>query len=92
MPKEPGLVCGDFNAHCSSWDDHASTDARGSALHDWMEAHSRVVLSDGSTTRAARGDKSAGISTPDVSLVDTVMVHRFSSEAIPELGSDNLPL
>ena len=50
------------------------------------------MLNDGSPTRAARGDQSAGISTPDVSLVDTAMAHRFSLETIPELGSDHPPL
>ena len=57
-----------------------------------MEAHSKVVLSDSSPTRAARRDQSAGNSTPDVSLVDTVMAHRFSWETIQELGSDRRPL
>ena len=66
LPKEPGLACGDFNAHHSSWDNYVSTYHRGSTLHDRMQAHSRVVLNDGSPTRAARGDQSAGISTPDV--------------------------
>ena len=92
LPKEPGLVCGDFNAHHSSWDDYVSTDTHGSALHDWMEAHSKVVINDGSPTQAARGDQSAGISMPDVSLVDTSMAHRFSWETIPELSSEHLPL
>ena len=54
LPKEPGLVCGDINAHHSSWDDNVSTDPRHSALHGWMGAHSKVVLNDGSETRAAR--------------------------------------
>ena len=57
-----------------------------------MEAHSLVVLTDGSPTRAVRGDLSAGISAPDISLVDMVMAHCFSWEAIPELGSDLLLL
>ena len=92
LPKELGLVCGDINDHHSSWDDYVNTDHRVSALHDWMEAHSLVVLNDGSPTRVARGDQSAGISTPDVSLVDTAMAHRLSWEAIPELGSDHLLL
>ena len=61
-------------------------DARSSVLHDWMEASTRIVLCDGSQTRAAMGDPSAGISTPDVSLVDTVMADRFPREAIHELG------
>ena len=51
-----------------------------------------VVPNDGSPTRAARGDQSAGITTPDVSLVDTAMAHRFSWETIPELGLDHHPL
>ena len=92
LPKEPGLICGYFNAHHSSWDDYVSTDPRGSMLHDWMEAHSKLALSDGSPTRVARGDQSAGISTPFVSLVDTAIAHHFSWETIPELGSDHLPL
>ena len=69
-----------------------STDPRRSTLHDWMLAHSKVVLSDGSPTRAARGDQCAGINTPDVSLVDTAMDHRLSLETIPELGSDHILL
>ena len=91
LPKVSGLVCGDINAHHSSWDDYVSTNPRGSALHDWMKAHSKVVISDGSPTRAARGEQSAGISTADVTLVDTVIAHRFSWETIPERGSDHLP-
>ena len=78
LPKKPGIVCGDFNAHHSSRDDYVSTDPRGSVHHDWMKAHSKVVLSDDSPKRAARGDQSGGISMPDASLVDTVMAHRFS--------------
>ena len=62
------------------------------ALEDWMEAHSKVVLNDGSPTRAARGEQSAGISTPDVSQEDMAMAHRFSCETIPELGTGHLPL
>ena len=46
---------------------------RLSVPYDWMEAHSKVVLNDGSKTRAARNDQSAGISTSHVSLVDTVI-------------------
>ena len=57
-----------------------------------MVAHSKVVLNDGSPTRAMRGDKSAGISRPDVSLVETDMASRFSWETIPVLGTDHLPL
>ena len=82
----------DFNAHYSSWDDYVSTDPRGSALHIWMVAHSKVVLIDGSATQSAMSDESSGIGTLDVSLVDTVVAHRFSWEAIQELGSDHLQL
>ena len=73
-----GFVCGDFNAHRSSWDDYVSTDPRGTALHDWMKAASISLSNDGSPTRAARYDQCAEISTPDVSLVDLVMDNRFS--------------
>ena len=82
----------DINAHHSSWEEHISSDARGSALLDWMESHSTIVPSDGSPTRAETGDHSPGISTQDVSLVDTVMAYRFTWESIPEIGSDYLPL
>ena len=92
FPKEPGLVRGDFNAHHSSLDDYVLTDPRGSTLHDRMEAHSKVVLNDGSLTRAARGNQSTGNSTPDATLVNTVMAHRFSWKTIPALGSDHLTL
>ena len=92
IAKKPGLVCGDFNAYHSSWDDYVSTDPRGSALHDWMNAHTKVVQTDVSPTRAAVSDHDAGISTSDVSLVDAVMAYRFSWKTIPELGSDHLPL
>ena len=51
-----------------------------------------VVLSDVSPMRAAKGDQSAGVSTPDASLVNTVMAHRVSWETIPEVGSEHLPL
>ena len=88
----PGLVCGDFNAHHSSWDDYVSTYLRGSNIRDRVEAHSKFVLIDGSPTRAASGDQCALISMPDVSLVDTVMAHRFSWETIPEFGSYHIPL
>ena len=90
--KEPDLVCVDFNVHSSSWDYYVSTDLWGSALRVWMEAHLKVLLIDGSPTRAVWCDKSAGVSMPDVSLVDTVMSYRFSWETISELGSGHLPL
>ena len=83
---------GTLNAHHSSWDDYVSTDHRGAAIHDWMEAHSKVVLSVGSPTCAAKGAQRTGVSAPDVSLVDAAMAHRFSSETISELGSDHIPL
>ena len=51
LPKEAGLVCGDFNAHHSSFYDYVYADPQGSALLNWMEAHSKAVLSDGSQTR-----------------------------------------
>ena len=85
------LVCGDIDAHDSSWDDYASTDPCGSAQNYWMEAQSNVVLNDGSPTRAARGNQSAGISASDASMADTVMAHRFSCENIPEHGLDHFP-
>ena len=37
-------------------------------------------------------DQSAGISTPDVSLVKTVTADHISWETIPELDTDHLPL
>ena len=69
-----------------------STDPRGSALHDWIKAHSKVLLNYGSPVQAARCDQSVGISMVDVTLVDTVMADSFSWETIAELGSDNLQL
>ena len=92
LPREPGLVSRDFNAHHSSWEDYVCTDPRGSARHDCMEAQSMVVLNYSTPTRTANGDKSAGIGTSVVSLVDTAMAHRFSWETISEHGSDHLPL
>ena len=92
LPKEPDLVCGNFNAYHSSWDYYVSTDTRGLALHDLMEAHTTAPLNDGSPTRAVRCEHSDGISTLDVTLVDTAMADRFSWETIAELGSDHLPL
>ena len=50
-PKAPSLLCADLNAHHSSWDDDVSADPLGSALHEWMEAHSRALLNDGSPTQ-----------------------------------------
>ena len=61
-------------------------------LHDRMEAQSRLVLNDGCPTRPARDDQSAGICSPYISQVGTVMAVRFSWEAITEVGSDHLPL
>ena len=40
--------------------------------------YAQIVLTDASPTRATRSDQGVGISTPDISLVDTVMAHRFS--------------
>ena len=57
LQKEPSLACGDFNAHCSFWDDYVSTDLRDSALYDWIEAHSKVLINDGSPTRAMMCDQ-----------------------------------
>ena len=81
-----------LGTHNYSWDEYVSTDPHGSEIHDWMEAHSKIVLNDGSPTQAARGDQSAGISMPDVSPVDMVMAERFSWETIPDLGSHHLLL
>ena len=95
LPKEPGFVCWDFNAHHSYLDDLVCTDPRVSARHDRMEPYSKVVLNDGSPTRAVRGDQSAGISTististiitistPNVWMVDAAMDDRFSWVTIP---------
>ena len=54
-----------------------------------MEAHSKDALNEGSPTPAVICDQNAGISTPDVSLVDTAMADRFSSDRV---SRDHLPL
>ena len=92
LPKEPGHVCGECSAHHSFWGNCVSMDPRGSAHQDWMEAHSKLLLNDGSPTRIASYDQSAGIFTPHVSLVDTLLADRFTWKTIPELGSAHLPL
>ena len=63
------LICGDFNAHHPVWNGVARSDERGTALFQWAEDNSKLVLNYGTPTRACRNNQDPGFSSPDITLM-----------------------
>ena len=89
LPSAQGLICGDFNAHHPAWDDVARSDERGTALFQWAEDNSKLVLNDGTPTRASRNNQGPGFSSPDITLVDADAANSFNWSVLNELNSDH---
>ena len=89
LPSAQGLICGDFNAHHPVWDDVARSDERGTALFQWAEDNSKLVLNDGTPTRASRNNQGPGFSSPDITLVDADAANSFDWSVLNEFNSDH---
>ena len=70
-PSAQSLICGDFNAHISVWDDVARSNERGTALFQWLKDKLKLVLCDGTPTRASRYNQCIIYSYSDITLVDS---------------------
>ncbi|XP_037113214.1 uncharacterized protein LOC119126161 [Syngnathus acus] len=46
LSTEKGLICGDFNAHHTAWDEFAKADPRGNAIHQWVDNHDKTLLNE----------------------------------------------
>ena len=92
LPSAQGLICGDFNAHHPVWDDVARSDDRGTALFQWVEDNSKLVLNDGTPTRASRNNQGPGFSSSDITLVDADAANSFDWSVLNELNSDHFPV
>ena len=57
LPSAQSLICGNFNAR---------SDERETALFQWAEDNSKLVLNDGTPTPASRNNQSPGLSSPDI--------------------------
>ena len=64
--KDPGIICGDFNAHCPIWDHNQPSDTRGEEVLDWLVVNNLSALNDGHPTRINRA--TSNDSTPDITI------------------------
>ena len=85
------VVCGDFNAHSSSWDPNRPVNNVGRQLDDWI-ANSVILLgNDGSPTRINPG--TGNWSAPDVTLYNTSWHGLIDWETLENsMGSDHVPI
>ena len=76
------IICGDLSRHSASRDSFAKVDPSGTAIYSWLVDNSKVVLNDGSPTRALRAENGAGVSVTDFTFVDVTIANRFLLEAM----------
>ena len=88
---ERWLVCGDFNAHHSDWDERVRPDRRGELLMSWAGEREMVLLNDGAVTRVDRGSGGPP-SSPDVSWCSRAMSSESEWSVKRELSSDHYPI
>ena len=85
------IICGDFNAHSTLWDDHAASDERGSQIEDWLIENELTVLNDNTPTRI--NPATGGLSSPDVTLCGTNWSHKTTWTTEDGMGkSDHNPI
>ena len=85
------LICGDFNAHHSLWDDIQPADERGEQMVDWAIEKELTIMNDNSTTRVSR--TTGNESSPDVELCGAKWAGKFEWSVGESIGSsDHLPI
>ena len=88
--KDYDIILGDINAHSILWDSKVSPDDRGEAVEEWLANNSMHVLNTGESTRYSRNTDSD--SAPDVSIVHTSRLDKFTWKVVQDLQSDHRPL
>ena len=73
-------------------DDVARSDERRTVLFQWAEDNSKLVLNDGTPTRASRNNQGPGFSSPDITLVDADAANSFDWPVLNKLNSDYFPV
>ena len=85
------LICGDFNAHLTLWDEIQPPDDRGEELLDWILDKDLTILNDGSPTRVSR--ITGNESSPDVTLCGAKWADKFEWSIGESIGcSDHQPI
>ena len=84
------IICGDFNAHHTSWDPYTDENHIGAAIDDWMISNDFTHANDGSATRInpANGKGTA----PDITILHSTWDNISTWKVEKSIGSDHLPL
>ena len=90
------IILGDFNAHSEVWDKAVTEkpslqDKRGDIIEDWLMDTDMICLNDGRPTRNARQENHMD-TAPDLSIVHSSLIEKFSWDTIDETGSDHKPI
>ena len=88
--KEYDIVLGDINAHSILWDNSARPDERGAEVEEWLAEHDMHCLNSGEPTQYSKGKDQ--YSSPDVSMVHSSRLDKFTWKVLDELGSNHKPL
>ncbi len=84
------LAAGDLNAHSSLWDEQQPDDQRGEAVEDRLISRHASILNNGEPTHVTRA--TGGLSTPDVTMVNSTWATKAGWPVGEHLGSDHLPI
>ena len=84
------LVCGDFNAHSTSWHSH-TTDKRGTQIADIIAKSNLQVLNENMFTRQPYAQNQQP-SSPDISLISNNLAQNATWTIRHKLSSDHLPI
>ena len=90
------IILGDINAHSALWDKtldekerNDEGTKRGGLVEEWMADKDMMTVNDrNSTLNSTSGTSSA----PDLSIVHTSKLDKFSWKTLDELGSDHKPI
>jgi ribonuclease HI len=81
------FIGGDFNAHSPLWDQNQPDDAMGRALEQWLAETGMLTLNDGTPTRVNLA--TGGMSSPDLTVMDSSWAGRAEWRVIDGTGSDH---
>ena len=88
--QECDCIMGDLNGHSTLWEDREADD-RGETILDFLTDSDMACLNDGRTTHTNRA--SGTETAPDLTLVHTTAIDRFTWEPVEDLGgSDHRPI
>lgn len=81
------IICGDFNSNNSLWGS-TITNARGEAIHDFIDNNFCSLINDGSVTKGGKNTSSSSI---DLTLCEISTSDRISNWKVLDenLGSDH---